>query len=520
VGPNSRNANVGSVSIILGLTVSAPTQEGAFMAHTVGCALRISIFPLCLAALGSTTAFSQTPPDLSSAATLPAAQSALVYVGTTKGVYLYNAGSNGALTQVSGSPFAIAGSALGSNGRYFVSLGTNYVHSYSVASNGAIQGQVSQINTQSYGEGCGTTDNGVFDHTGQDIYVQLGPNNSANLCNELQSFKISSTGALSFLGATDFNQTFTSRGTQIALTGNGAYGYSFAGVGFCSTSTYAFQRESSGAMMFNGGITAMTGNLQPLAAAGDPTNHLALAGIPEPDYCTFEPVQLASFTVASNGDIASTNAEANMPTPRVYPTVLNMSPNGQFLAVGGNTQATYGGIAQTPGLQVFHFNGANPITSYSGVLTASPIDEIHWDNNNHLYALSNSAKRLYAYTVTSSSITAVPGSPYTIAATPNALVVVPTSTACSAPSSNGVHICAPTSGSTVSSPVLVAASSTVTGTIARMELWVDGVKKYTATSSKQLNTNISLAAGSHRFAVLAINTGGQSWQSAVSATVK
>jgi hypothetical protein len=53
-----------------------------------------------------------------------------------------------------------------------------------------------------------------------------------------------------------------------------------------------------------------------------------------------------------------------------------------------------------------------------------------------------------------------------------------------------------------------------------MELWVDGVKKYTATSSKQLNTTISLAAGSHRFAVLAINTGGQSWQSAVSATVK
>jgi hypothetical protein len=83
-----------------------------------------------------------------------------------------------------------------------------------------------------------------------------------------------------------------------------------------------------------------------------------------------------------------------------------------------------------------------------------------------------------------------------------------------------VHICAPTSGSTVSSPVLIEASATITGTIARMELWVDGVKKYTGASSEQLNTTISLAAGSHHFAVLAINTAGQKWENTVNATVK
>jgi hypothetical protein len=53
-----------------------------------------------------------------------------------------------------------------------------------------------------------------------------------------------------------------------------------------------------------------------------------------------------------------------------------------------------------------------------------------------------------------------------------------------------------------------------------MELWVDGVKKYTAPSTKQLNTTISLAAGSHRFSVFAINTAAQKWQSVVTATVK
>jgi hypothetical protein len=209
-----------------------------------------------------------------------------------------------------------------------------------------------------------------------------------------------------------------------------------------------------------------------------------------------------------------------MPTPQVNPLVLNISPSGQFLAIGGNTSAPYQNTTQKAGLDVFHFNGANPITSYSGVLTTAPIDEIHWDNNNHLYALSNSTKKLYVYTVTSSSITVVPGSPFTIASTPNALVVVPTSTACGAPSSAGVHICAPASGSTVSSPVSVQAAATVTGTISNMQLWVDGVKKDAVSGTKTLNTSVSLAAGTHRFAVLAINTAGQKWESAVNATVK
>ncbi len=91
--------------------------------------------------------------------------------------------------------------------------------------------------------------------------------------------------------------------------------------------------------------------------------------------------------------------------------------------------------------------------------------------------------------------------------------------ACSAPSSAGVHICAPTSGSTISSPVQVQAAATITGTFSNMQLWIDGVKKYT-TASKTLNTSVSLAAGTHRFAVVATNTSGQKWESAISATVK
>jgi hypothetical protein len=52
-----------------------------------------------------------------------------------------------------------------------------------------------------------------------------------------------------------------------------------------------------------------------------------------------------------------------------------------------------------------------------------------------------------------------------------------------------------------------------------MELWVDGVKKYSETTSKTLSTSIALGAGNHRFSVFAVNTAGTKWESTVYATV-
>jgi hypothetical protein len=69
-----------------------------------------------------------------------------------------------------------------------------------------------------------------------------------------------------------------------------------------------------------------------------------------------------------------------------------MAPSGKLLAVAG-----------TGGLQVFHFNGAAPATKYTGLLTSSEVDEIGWDNSNHLYAIGNAANKLWVFTVTPSS---------------------------------------------------------------------------------------------------------------------
>jgi hypothetical protein len=91
---------------------------------------------------------------------------------------------------------------------------------------------------------------------------------------------------------------------------------------------------------------------------------------------------------------------------------------------------------------------------------------------------------------------------------------------CSAPTSAGVYICTPADGSSVSSPVKVHATAKVTGTIVSTQLWVDGVKNFNAPGSTTLTTAISLAAGTHRLAVIAVNTSGQKWESAVNVTVQ
>jgi hypothetical protein len=93
-----------------------------------------------------------------------------------------------------------------------------------------------------------------------------------------------------------------------------------------------------------------------------------------------------------------------------------MSPSGKLLAVAGST-----------GLQIFHFNGASPVTPYKTLLTSGYFDGVYWDNSNHLYAIewnSYGKGKLYAYTITPTSVTEAPGSPYAIP-NPEYLIVQP-----------------------------------------------------------------------------------------------
>ena len=403
------------------------------------------ILPLCLfSALATMPLLAQA---ITQAVAAPAPV-AYVYVATSKGINLYNAVPNGKLTLVSGSPFKTTGLMIGSNQKFFITLGINWVRSYPVKANGAIGAQVSQINTQNYnGRDCGTTNGAVLDHSGQYAYVLLNvPPDGDNVCNAFQTFKIAiASGQLIFNGSTSTDTKFSFTGAPPVrnlptILANNKFAYAINDFRFSTTvdlpdgsqrdlylnGESTFSRERNGTLEFQN-----TGPLFrswafplpydddieyewfPLQVTADPTNHLAVAIFPwyHPPFGTTQNPQLASFTVDSQGYPRSTNTYENMPLPDLYPRVLNMSPDGKLLAVAG------------AGLQVFHFNGGAPITRYSKILTTAQINWIRWDKANHLYALSTSGK-MYVYTITATSIAAAAGSPYTVGG-PAGLFVVP-----------------------------------------------------------------------------------------------
>jgi hypothetical protein len=115
-------------------------------------------------------------------------------------------------------------------------------------------------------------------------------------------------------------------------------------------------------------------------------------------------MQLATYTADSAGNLTTSSTYKNMPQVAVgWVSNLNMSPSGKVLAVGGSL-----------GLQLFHYNGAKPITPYTGLIGTEQFDQFRWDNYNHLYAINASTGHLHIFTITPTSVSEAPGSPYTI----------------------------------------------------------------------------------------------------------
>ncbi len=91
---------------------------------------------------------------------------------------------------------------------------------------------------------------------------------------------------------------------------------------------------------------------------------------------------------------------------------------------------------------------------------------------------------------------------------------------CPAPSSPGVNICTPANGSTTSGKaVQVQATASIQGTLARIEIWVDGVKEFTEADSTSMTASINLRSGVHEISVVAVNTDGTLWYQTVNAMV-
>ncbi len=357
-------------------------------------------------------ATSQTDPSTEASVSSPVAY---VYVassnGSTNQINGYAAAPNGSLMAIPGSPYPYNVNYMAVNGAWLFGIANvdEDLYSFSIGANGALALK-DQFTVVTNGDGLISD---YLDHTGATLYADLYSTN-----NDYLSYSIDqSTGQLMQTGDLAGGPPNNS---PVSFVGNNMFAY--------SSSCYQFYPEIVGVQRNTDGTLSYLSNFTPpfpkgpagdfwcpWRAAADPTDHLAVAMQPyNENWVSQGPYQLATYAADSSGNLTTTSTFSNMPKVAVgTPNDYWMSPNGKYLAVGGSG-----------GLQIFHFNGAIPITKFTGLLTTNRIVQMFWDNANHLYAISDTAGKLYVFTVTSTGVTQAPGSPHSIA-TPQSIIVLP-----------------------------------------------------------------------------------------------
>jgi hypothetical protein len=378
---------------------------------------------------------------------LAATPAAYIYISTSAGVRAYCVASNGELTLLSGSPFAVKGSIVAANGSYLISEEPSWLHSYELESKGTInEPEVSSINISKYtGAKCGSASGAVLNRAGKLVYVSNnGPvfpaDSSDEPCNAFQTYAIAKDGALSFVGASVFDQGGNGLGGALALTlpvvaandkfAYGAETYPDNDDSDCELYPQLYSIGNQGILEPDNSPSVVNPPLPsnpdyfsyyPAGpAAADSSNHFAIVIYPSANDCedvnVTGPLQLASYTQDSHGNLTSTNTAKDMPVGGGYYTSpLSMSPSGKLLA------ASNGGT----NIQLFHFNGAEPITPFTQIVGASGyMSQLAWDSDDHLFAINGASGKLHVFTVSSKGAVEAKGSPYSIDANPTDPIVV------------------------------------------------------------------------------------------------
>jgi 6-phosphogluconolactonase (cycloisomerase 2 family) len=390
---------------------------------------------VCLGALlTAAAAFAQGSPSVTISGS-PAAKNPVAYVyvasnvsSQTNQIVAYAAASNGALSPVSGSPFQDNVYSMAVNGKYLMAADstTPNVDAYLIGSDGSLT-YATSTNYAKFNDPnnpCGSAGQMFFDHTGASLYVIEYDASDACANDVIASFSVEKgSGGLDYLGLVS-SGTFPGDYTPAYFIGNNVYAYAADQSGCMYPGTYGYQRASNGLLNYVNNFTYNTPTpppgvrtYYPNLAVADATNHVVIAEQPaNPPGCANGPVQLATYTVESNGNIHTNSTYKNMPAPKVQ-NVFDMktSPSGKLLAVAGQE-----------GLQIFHFNGGGPLTHYTGLITTAPITQMFWDNNDHLYAISQTSGQLLVFTITPTAHKMAAGSPYAITQ-PQDIIVQPLS---------------------------------------------------------------------------------------------
>lgn len=309
--------------------------------------------------------------------------------------------ANGSFTHVSSvsSPTTIYHLSVSKKFLFGIDDSAN-IYTYSIASNGAL----ALVATTNAGK---DIDNYAIastvlqlDETASTLYTIQGASATDWY---LASFKIESNGELQFLGTSYADPNAL---TQIRFVQNGLYAvttgcYNTApGASFTTDSNDVndiaeYKRETNGFLTYIGiSHDAPTANSPYEYCAGqsasDSTDHLAVG------YTVFNPpgddlegyYTLGTYTVNAEGAPSTTSTYENMPTTSVLPDAISIDPTGKLLAIGGNEY-----------YQFFHYNGANPITSYSPAIAENDqVRELGWDTSGHFFLLSGHSVEAYDIT--------------------------------------------------------------------------------------------------------------------------
>lgn len=366
---------------------------------------------------------------LATAFTVPTTYSqtvAYIYVSnnpknsSTNEIAAWSAASNGKLTPIFGSPFRENVFGMAVNGKYLVAANRAepVIDTFAIESDGGLR-YITSTNYAKYtsSEECGSANQLFFDHSGSTLYIQEFNFDCSNT--GVTSFSLNKyTGALGYLGAANTG-AFPGDNNAAWFIGNNAYAYTAVNSDCMYYEIYGFKRNSNGlleSIATGDSLPTTPPNVRGYVAdlvAADPTNHLAVLMQPaNPPGCTSGPLQLAVYTANSSGVLSTSSKYENMPPTLIAsPYDMKMAPSGKLVAVAGQQ-----------GLQVFHFNGAEPITHDTGLLTVAPITQMFWDNSNHLYAISKAWNKVYVFSITPTSATEAPGSPYAINSPENLIV--------------------------------------------------------------------------------------------------
>ena len=286
----------------------------------------------------------------------------------------------------------------------FITFENGILYSHKL-SNGVIGKETSSIDPNKYmGKDCGNDNQWpVFlNSTVYGLYDNVGEDGQQTYCSVIQAFDVDK-GILTFKGQTQFNTQLAESG----FTGSSKFAYAIESGDTSETEDgiQGFMIEGSGSLVpINANI--LENNLgTPTFLASDPHNlNLLAMGI----NCCDAGLQLASYKIGSSGDLTSTNTQAEMPTINTYwnyDLEMKINPAGNVLAVTTGT-----------GIQFFHFNGADPITTFTGVIGASgAIVSMAWSGNT-LYAVNNASGKLHVYDVSTTKVVEATGSPYTLGA--------------------------------------------------------------------------------------------------------